>query len=110
MQDPAASEYDFLFAEFQRDGEQVIREGVATRKYTDPRKLGLAQIWLEEKDRARDAVRQKLLRLEIAERRRTALSASNAAWAAAIAAIIAAICAAIAILLSDPVRKILLGQ
>src|ERR1700689_2640518 len=105
MQDSAASEYDLLFAEFQRDGEQVIRERVATHKYTDARKHDLAEIWLEEKDRARDAVGQKLLRLEIAERRRTARSAKNAAWAAAVAAIVAAVCSAIAVLLSDPVRN-----
>jgi len=110
MQDPAPSEYDSLFAEFERDGEQIVRGQVGTRKYTDPRKHSLAEIWLEEKNRSRDVVRQKLLRLEIAERRRTARSARNAAWAAAIAAIVAAVCAAIAILLSEPVRNILLGQ
>jgi hypothetical protein len=110
MPDSVASEYEFLFAEFQRDGEQAIRERVAARQYTDPRKHGLAKIWLEEKDRAREAARQKSLRLERAEQRQMVRSAKNAAWAAAIAAAIAAICAAIAILLSDPVRKILLGQ
>jgi len=107
MQDSAPSEYDFLFAEFERDGEEVIRERVATRKYSDPREHGLAEIWLEEKERARQTLRQKLLRSERAEQRRIVRSAKNAAWAAAVAAIIAAICAAIAVLLSDPVRKIL---
>jgi hypothetical protein len=109
MQEPDPSEYDSLLAEFERDGELVIRERMEIGEYADPKKHALAKVWLEEKERAHEAIRQKWLRLERAQQKRLARRAKDAAWVATIAAAIAVICATISILLLEPVRKIL-GQ
>jgi CHASE3 domain sensor protein len=109
MQEPDPSENDSLLAEFERDGEPVIRKRVEIGEFADPRKHAIAKVWLEEKARAHEAIRQKWLRLERAEQKRLARTAKDAAWVATVAAAIAVICATISILLSAPVRNIL-GQ
>ena len=83
---------DPMFADFERDGEDVIRKNLAASLYQE-RKAKLAREWLYRKERERNNASN-------AEQIRIARSAKNAAWAAAIAAIIAAICAAVAIAIS----------
>lgn len=77
------------YADFERDGEQTVRDNLARSAYVE-RRASLARAWLAQKDRSRkDASSLEQIRI--------AASAKNAAWAAAIAAMIAAICAAVAI-------------
>jgi hypothetical protein len=84
---------------FEQDGEEVVRNNVAMRRYSQDRQA-LAKEWLRRKDQTRseEAERRRVTSSE--EQIRIARSAKNAAWAAAIAAIIAAICAAVAIVIS----------
>lgn len=80
---------DPFFADFERDGEEVVRRNTAASLYQE-RKAKLAREWLYRKERERnDASNATQIRI--------ARSAKNAAWAAAIAAIVAAISAAVAI-------------
>lgn len=77
-----------FYAEFERAGEEAVRDGIVSGAYQNKR-VDYALQWLGEIDEARREASN-------AEDRRTARSAKNAAWAAAIAAIIAAIAAAVA--------------
>jgi hypothetical protein len=83
---------DEVFAEFEADGEPLVRKRLITEHYGPPGayRRGFAEEWLRLREEARrDA--SNLEQLEVAR------SAKNAAWAAAIAAILAAICAVIAV-------------
>jgi hypothetical protein len=77
------------YADFERDGEQTVRDNVARGAYNG-RRAKLAREWLQRKaDTKTDAFAAKQLRI--------ARSAKNAAWAAAVAAIVAAMAAIAAI-------------
>jgi len=80
------------YADFERDGEQTVRDNVARGAYIE-RRAKLAKAWLAQKERARkDLSSEAQIRI--------ARSAKNAAWAAAIAAIVAAAAAIVAVLIS----------
>jgi hypothetical protein len=83
---------DELFAEFEKDGEALVRERLIIEHYGSKGtwRHGFAEEWLRLKEDARKEASNL-------EQSKIARSAKNAAWAAAIAAIIAAICAVIAV-------------
>lgn len=95
------SDLDFKYADFERDGEEKVRERIALKAYLAPMD-GLAREWLRRKDGARAEAERLSAEATRAEERRIARSAKNAAWAAAIAAIIAAIAAVIAVFVHSP--------
>jgi hypothetical protein len=82
------SDDELYFGDFERAGEDVVRNNLALKLYVDKR-AGLASEWLARKERSRREISNS-------EQIRIARSAKNAAWLAAIAAIVAAIVAAIA--------------
>jgi hypothetical protein len=86
---------DELFAEYERDGEALVRERLIIEHYGPPGayRRGFAEEWL----RLREESRRNASNLEQTS---IARSAKNAAWAAAIAAIIATICAVLVIVQS----------
>lgn len=84
------SDHDLYYGDFDRDGEEAVRNRVALHQYNE-KKHALALEWLRKRDQERSDA-------SMAEQITLARSAKNAAWAAAIAAIIAAIAAIIALL------------
>lgn len=89
---------DEMFAEFERAGEDIVRERLigeayGTKGLPGSFKAGFAEEWLRLRDEARrDASNTEQIR--------TARSAKNAAWTAAIAAMIATICTIITIVIT----------
>jgi hypothetical protein len=89
MREPLPSEYAFLFAEFERDGEDTIRERVAMKRY-EPVRHGLAVLWLRSKDQTRlDAAEERREDVRLEERRKDRKTAIIAVIIAAIVGIIA---------------------
>jgi hypothetical protein len=86
---------EFIYADFERDGEEKVRENVALERYGSRRRMALAKQWLEIQDQSRLTKSERERRSERDEDRRIARSAKNAAWIAAIAAMIAAMSAII---------------
>ena len=75
------------YADFERDGEQAVRDNLARGAYMEPR-ANLARAWLQRNGGAKnDAF--------AAEQIQIARSSKNAAWTAAVAAIVAALIATI---------------
>jgi hypothetical protein len=90
---------DELWPQLDRDGENVVREKLATEIYGHDCKP-LIQEWLRRKEEERSAASSKEYKAMASEHLLHARSAKNAAWIAAVAAMIAIVPAIAAVIIS----------
>lgn len=86
-------EKETLYVEFEADGEDKVRENIATQQYGQPNsyKEKLARDWLRRKDDERLETRIRAQTSIAQSSKRAARNSAVAAWVAAIAAAIVAL-------------------
>lgn len=90
---------DVLWAEFDKIGEEAVRERITLRIYSGDA-LHFTEEWLRRKETARQSSLAERKEASSREQINIARSAKNAAWAAAIAAAIAIIVSIISLVIS----------